>query len=171
MGFDEDPPGIFALQQRFIQQSGIVTAMVGLLNAPKGSKLFDRLKREHRLVDRDGVDNTGGGMNFIPRMDYRKLVMGYSELVRGLYSPSRLLERIQSLLTVYRPPKTHAGTGERKTVATVVRAVWRLGVLDSGRGQFWTLVRWTLRTRPRLLALAVTLWAYGFHFRQVATSV
>ena len=44
VGFDSDTPSIFERQISFIQQSGIVTAMVGLLSAPKGTRLFERLK-------------------------------------------------------------------------------------------------------------------------------
>ena len=50
VGFDNDPASIFKTQINFIQKSGIVTAMVGLLNAPKGTRLYQRLKRENRLT-------------------------------------------------------------------------------------------------------------------------
>ena len=52
VGFDSDTPSIFERQISFIQQSGIITAMVGLLSAPRGTRLFERLKREKRLLDR-----------------------------------------------------------------------------------------------------------------------
>jgi radical SAM superfamily enzyme YgiQ (UPF0313 family) len=37
VGFDHDNPSIFNRMVEFIQASGIITAMVGLLNAPKGN--------------------------------------------------------------------------------------------------------------------------------------
>ena len=49
VGFDSDGPSIFQRQIDFIQNSGIVTAMVGLLQAPPGTKLYERLKQEGRL--------------------------------------------------------------------------------------------------------------------------
>ena len=45
VGFDSDTQTIFQRQIDFIQKSGIVTAMVGLLQAPPGTKLYDRLKK------------------------------------------------------------------------------------------------------------------------------
>jgi len=42
LGFDNDNNSIFENLIRFIQNSGIVTAMIGLLNAPKGTKLYAR---------------------------------------------------------------------------------------------------------------------------------
>ena len=46
VGFDSDTPSIFERQIKFIQESGIVTAMVGLLNAPRGTRLYQRLAKE-----------------------------------------------------------------------------------------------------------------------------
>ena len=46
MGFDNDNVSIFDKMVNFIQESGIVTAMVGLLNAPKGTRLYKRLVGE-----------------------------------------------------------------------------------------------------------------------------
>ena len=71
MGFDNDPPNIFQQQINFIQRSGIVTAMVGLLNAPVGTHLFKRLKSENRLIKNMSGDNMDGSMNFIPKMNLK----------------------------------------------------------------------------------------------------
>ena len=49
VGFDHDRPSIFQRQIDFIQKSGIVTAMVGLLQAPPGTRLYERMKKEGRL--------------------------------------------------------------------------------------------------------------------------
>ena len=50
VGFDHDRPSIFQRQIDFIQKSGIVTAMVGLLQAPPGTRLYERMKKEGRLA-------------------------------------------------------------------------------------------------------------------------
>ena len=60
VGFDSDPPSIFQRQIDFMQQSGIVTAMVGMLQAPPGTRLFERLVRDHRVSDEFSGDNTEG---------------------------------------------------------------------------------------------------------------
>ena len=46
VGFDSDPRDIFRRQLEFIQRSGVVTAMVGLLNALPQTALYQRLARE-----------------------------------------------------------------------------------------------------------------------------
>jgi radical SAM superfamily enzyme YgiQ (UPF0313 family) len=58
VGFDKDPASIFERVTGFIQESGIATAMVGLLNAPHGTKLYHRLKSEGRLMKSATGDNT-----------------------------------------------------------------------------------------------------------------
>jgi len=63
IGFDNDSPSIFKAQINFIQKSGIVTAMVGLLNAPRGTRLYQRLKNEKRLVETFSGDNTDLSLN------------------------------------------------------------------------------------------------------------
>jgi len=49
--FDHDTRSIFQRQIDVIQKSGVVTAIVGLLQAPAGTRLYKRLKKENRLVD------------------------------------------------------------------------------------------------------------------------
>jgi len=50
LGFDSDSTATFQKQIDFIQESGIVSAMVGLLNAERGTKLYQRLQEENRLT-------------------------------------------------------------------------------------------------------------------------
>jgi radical SAM superfamily enzyme YgiQ (UPF0313 family) len=50
VGFDHDSPSVFKKQIELIQNSRIITAMVGLLNAPRGSKLYQRIVQEGRLL-------------------------------------------------------------------------------------------------------------------------
>ena len=69
VGFDNDDEGIFSRQIKFIQESGVVTAMVGLLNAAPNTRLWHRLKAENRLVVNLSGDNTDGTINFNPSSD------------------------------------------------------------------------------------------------------
>ncbi len=66
VGFDSDTPSIFQRQIEFIQKSGIVTAMVGMLNAPPGTRLYERMRKEGRLIGLFSGDNVDGTTNIIP---------------------------------------------------------------------------------------------------------
>ena len=90
VGFDSDPPTIFERQIRFIQESGIVTAMVGILIALRGTKLYQRLKLEGRILGETSGNNTESGLNFIPRMDQELLVAGLQNIPDDLYEAARI---------------------------------------------------------------------------------
>ena len=93
IGFDSDTPSIFQRQIEFIQKSGIVTAMVGLLQAPLGTKLYQRLAEEGRLLGSFSGDNVDGMTNIIPKMNIQVLHKGYETVIRSLYAPANYYAR------------------------------------------------------------------------------
>ncbi len=171
LGFDSDPVSIFKKQINFIQETGIVTAMVGLLNAPRGTKLYQRLKKENRLLENFSGDNTDFSINFIPRMKFETLVAGYKQVLDTIYSPRHYYERVVAFLKEYKPRKT-AGISKLKFshVTGFLKTIWCLGVTNKGRRYFWRLFFTTLLKRPRHFPISLGLSVSGFHFRKVAES-
>ncbi|OGO18696.1 MAG: B12-binding domain-containing radical SAM protein [Chloroflexi bacterium RBG_16_50_11] len=171
LGFDNDPLSIFKKQINFIQKTGIVTAMVGLLNAPNGTKLYQRLKQENRLLKNFTGDNTDFSINFIPKMKYETLVEGYKHVLDTIYSPRHYYERVVAFLKEYKPRKT-AGISKLKFshVIGFFKTLWCLGVTNKGRMYFWRLFFTTLLKRPRHFPISLGLSVSGFHFRKVAES-
>ena len=165
VGFDNDTPSIFQRQIDFIQKSGIVTAMVGILQAPAGTRLYERLKREGRLLGGMSGD-TDGTTNIIPRMDLDALREGYHRIMNQLYSPNHYYERIKIFLREYRNPKAKIPFDFQRIMA-FFRSNIILGILGRERFQYWKLVTWTLLRRPSLFPVAITLAIYGHHFRKV----
>jgi len=166
IGFDNDSPSIFQQQIDFIQNSGIVTAMVGLLQAPLGTRLYERLQQEDRLVPGFSGDNVDGTTNIVPRMGLGLLQAGYREVLSHIYAPRFYYKRVQTFLSEYKPPQFHAPL-EPQYILALLRSIYQLGIRGVERAQYWRLFFWTLFHRPRLFPLAVTLAIYGFHFRQV----
>jgi radical SAM superfamily enzyme YgiQ (UPF0313 family) len=173
IGFDSDPVSIFKSQIDFIQKSGIVTAMVGVLVAVPETRLYKRLKRENRLlVDGSGTgDNTDGSTNFIPKMGYETLARGYKHVVDTIYAPKQYYERIKTFLKEYQP----SNKGKRKLslihLITLIRSMWVLGIKEKGRMQYWKLFVWTLLKEPKFFPLSMQLAIQGFHYRKVAQKV
>lgn len=168
VGFDSDPPSIFDKQIHFIQESGIVTAMVGLLSAIRGTRLHQRMSREGRLLGDDSGNNMDSDLNFIPRMDVKALIGGYRTILETIYSPKNYYQRVIRLLREYRPQhlgKFHLQPGY---VGALFKSILFLGVIGRERLYFWKLFFWSLFMRPRLFPLAITYAIYGFHFRKVA---
>jgi radical SAM superfamily enzyme YgiQ (UPF0313 family) len=165
VGFDNDAPTVFAQQIEFIQKSGIVTAMVGLLQAIPGTKLYQRLNLQGRLNGRTTGNNVDGTTNFVPAMDLEALRDGYKSLMRYIYAPGPYYQRIRTFLREYRSPKIARPVNWRYFLA-FLHANVRLGVLGCERFHYWGLLLWTVFRRPSHLPLAVTLSIYGHHFRK-----
>jgi radical SAM superfamily enzyme YgiQ (UPF0313 family) len=169
LGFDSDTPSTFDRLMHFIQSTGIVTAMVGLLQAIPGTRLYDRLKQAGRLEERFSGYNVDGNTNIIPAMDAGVLRARYAELLRGLYSPRVYYQRLRVFLRTYRVPRPDVRWDLhyhlRQWRAFLMAAV-RLGVAGKERFEYWKLLLWTALRRPRAFPLAVTLAIYGYHFRR-----
>jgi radical SAM superfamily enzyme YgiQ (UPF0313 family) len=171
VGFDSDPPTIFERQIRFIQESGIVTAMVGMLTALRGTRLYQRLNGEGRLLGEATGNNMEIAINFIPRMEPKVLIGGYRTILETIYSPKNYYQRVIRLLREYRPPfpgKLHLQQGY---MGALIKSMMFLGVFGKERLYFWKLFFWSLSRKPRLFPLAMTYAIYGFHFRKVAGKI
>ena len=167
VGFDSDTPNIFQRQGEFIQRSGIVTAMVGLLQAPPGTKLYERMKSEGRLIDKMTGDNTDNTMNFLPKMEPEALRDGYRYIMSHIYSPRGYYERVRTFLREYRRPPVLRFRISFDELHALFQSVVELGVRGKEWREYWRLFFWTLFRRPQLLPEAITLAIYGSHFRRI----
>jgi radical SAM superfamily enzyme YgiQ (UPF0313 family) len=169
VGFDSDTESIFQNQIDFIQKTGIVTAMVGLLNAVPETPLWERLKKEQRLFGESSGSNTDGTINFIPQMDIEKLKEGYRSIISTIYSPKEYYKRIDVFLQHYKPKSR--GRVHFEHFRAFVRSLWRIGVLSNSRFYYWKLIIKTLAVRRRAFPRAVELAITGHHFQRVARLV
>ncbi len=168
LGFDSDPVSVFKSQINLVQKSGIVVAMVGLLNAPRGTKLYQRLKKEDRLLENVSGDNTDCSMNFVPKMDRETLINGYRQVLTTIYSPKQYYLRVKTFLKQYKPQKRR-GISHLQFwhIWAFIRSVWFLGITDRGRWPYWRFFVSTLLRRPRSFPISMTFAIHGFHFRTV----
>ena len=167
VGFDSDPPSIFEMLSAFVQESGIITAMVGLLNAPRNTRLYQRLVREGRLLKHISGDNTDFSTNFIPKMDYETLINGYKRIISGIYSPKPYYKRVMGFLREYKPLQKKAFHFHFNHFGSLLKSILFLGIIGKERVCYWKLFFWSLFRRPQLFYLAVTFAIYGFHFRKI----
>ena len=170
VGFDNDPPSIFEKLTNFIQESGIVTAMVGLLNAPKGTKLQKRLENEGRLLKDFTGNNTDFSINFIPQMSHKTLLDGYKKILDKIYSPQYYYERVTRFLKDFKPKKKVFHLNMSYVLA-LFKSMYRLGLLGEERIYYWKLFFWSLFRKPQLFSLAILFTIYGFHFRRISSSL
>ncbi|MEK9137739.1 MAG: B12-binding domain-containing radical SAM protein [Bacteroidota bacterium] len=171
VGFDKDPASIFDRLTAFIQESGIATAMVGLLNAPRGTRLYQRLVREGRLLRAMSGNNMDVSINFIPKMDVDALLKGYRDILKTIYTPRHYHARVKQFLREYKPTQAKVVRLELMHIRALLKSILVLGVIARGRVYYWRMFFWSLFCRPRLFPLSITLMIYGFHFRKFSSSI
>ncbi len=166
IGFDSDSPNIFRRQIDFIQESGIISAMIGLLNAPTKSKLYKRLKEEGRILERWDGDNTSSAMNFIPKMDKKLLNAGFHEVIRGVYGGKAYYERVKKFLSDFHPKVKGRNKVDATRFRAFLRSIFIIGIFDSHRKYYWKLFFWSLIHRRDLFPMAITYSIVGYHYKK-----
>jgi len=167
VGFDSDSPSIFTKMVDFIQKSGIVTAMVGLLQAPNRTELYRKLDEQGRIIKEMTGDNTDGTTNIIPVMDATVLRDGYLKIMDQIYSPKYYYRRVKTFLSEYQPAKASV-TIEWNEVVALFKTIVLIGFNPREALYYWNLVFWTLIKYPSKFPLAITLTVYEYHFQKVA---
>jgi radical SAM superfamily enzyme YgiQ (UPF0313 family) len=166
LGFDnDDPETVFEDTTNFIQETGIVTAMVGLLNALPGTRLWKRLEKEGRLISEDAIrgENTDGDTNIVPLMGKGKLIRGYKKVIAAIYSPQLYYDRVNTMLEDLLPA-AHGKISARET-KIFLRSLWKIGVLSKDRRLlFWK----TLLSSGRKFPVAVKHAVFGEHLQEFA---
>ena len=168
VGFDNDPEDIFERQVKFINESGIPLAMVGLLNALPDTQLWRRLEKEERLLKMSDGNNTDCTVNFVPKMNIDVLVEGYKKILRNIYSPKEYYHRALECLSRFHQNRIEPRTSSMfADLRSFSRLVMTLGVRDSARWHFWQYFYRLLRYHPHDFAHGLTLAAMGYHFRKI----
>jgi len=167
VGFDSDTPNIFQQQIEFIQKSGIISAMVGILNAPTKSRLYQRLKNEGRILNKMTGDNTDATTNFIPKMGEDVLVKGYYDVIRGIYEAKPYYQRIRHFLNDFHPQVRNKTKITYNKLMALIKSIFIIGLFDKNRKYYWHLFFWSLFRRPKIFPMAITYSIYGYHYRRV----
>jgi len=169
VGFDSDTEDIFEAQIKFIQEVGVVTAMVGMLNVIPQTRLWHRLKAEGRLLKDSTGENTDGSVNFIPKMGKESLVEGYKKIISQIYSPKTYYKRINTFLKSYKP--SVRGRLQKEEIGAFFKSMWRIGIVSRARFYYWKLILKTGLTKTKALPAAVELAISGIHFEKVSKRV
>ena len=167
LGFDTDTPNTFDNMIKFIQKSGIVTAMVGLLHAIPETKLYKRLHNEKRILSVPTGDNTDFSLNFVPIMNPESLMEGYKKVIDTIFAPKHYYKRVITYLKEYNKIAVNKKLSFRLQIKALSKAIWKIGIKGKGKFHFWKLVSWTIIRKPSLISEAITYSIYGYHYRTV----
>ena len=166
VGFDNDTNAVFETQIDFIQKTGVVTAMVNMLYALPGTRLWDRLKREGRLLEVAVGQEDGTVLTFEPTMGRQELLSGYRDMLKTIYSPRLYYQRIDTFLSHYRPLAKERSSWLE--VKAAVRSMWHVGVVSEARLYYWRLIFKTTLRHFKALPVALHMAVCGLHFAKVS---
>ncbi len=169
VGFDNDTESIFEAQIKFIQQIGVVTAMVGMLTALPKTRLWHRLETEGRLLSESTGVNTDGSLNFVPVMGVENLQAGYRKILKTIYSHKCYYQRINTFIANYTP--TVRTKIKWEDLRAFYRSAWRIGIISRARFRYWRLLIKTLIKKRMALPIAVELAIYGLHYDKIARRI
>jgi radical SAM superfamily enzyme YgiQ (UPF0313 family) len=167
VGFDTDTTKTFDKMIGFIQNSGIVTAMVGLLHALPMTKLYKRLKKDGRILNGASGNNTDSTLNFIPLLNKEILIEGYKKILDTIYNPKHYYNRIIIYLKEYNEFALGSKLSLILKIKAISKSIWLMGVIEKGKLHFWKMFFWTLLHKPKMISEAITQSIYGYHYRTV----
>jgi radical SAM superfamily enzyme YgiQ (UPF0313 family) len=163
VGFDSDPEDIFDKQVEFIEESAIPLAMVGLLQAVRGTQLYHRLMKEGRILHEGTGDNTDFRLNFVPKMNSERLIQGYQSILERIYGAEAYYQRVRRFLAEYHP--VHHQERHFSEYLAFFRSIVKQGVLSRDRAAYWKfLIDAATRYRDSF-DTAMTLAVMGYHFQ------
>jgi radical SAM superfamily enzyme YgiQ (UPF0313 family) len=103
-GFDSDTSASVDDLIDFINKTHVPTIMVGLLQALPNTALWDRMRKEGRLVEKATGNNSDGTMNFIPyNISEKQAEQNYLRILEGIYNEDAFFARVKRALSLIDP--------------------------------------------------------------------
>ena len=167
LGLDGDDEGVFDAQIEFIREAGIPVAPIYLLTALRGTDMYERLKRENRLIDVP-LGTTATTLNFKTEMEKETLIEGYKRVTATLYDPTlenylerclTLIENLKFVPHLYKPKSRNAVFADLMGV--------RSQLSPRQIPAFTKFIAKVSTDSPRMLPMAVRLAAMGYHFEKI----
>ena len=177
VGFDSDKEDIFDRQLEFINQTAITWAMAGVLQAPPTTPLFDRLKKEGRLIEDSHATSNFSPPNFRTMLPLPVLLRGLGDLLLALYEPEPFFIRAFRSLQVWKPRRTQRPPRLpfSYTLRVWFRSMWLQGIRSNYRREYWRFLwlitrNWAFEPAKIWLGFMMLLSAHHFvnYARQVS---
>jgi radical SAM superfamily enzyme YgiQ (UPF0313 family) len=180
VGFDNDEADIFDRQIEFIERAAIPWARTGALQAPPTTPLYERMKREGRLIQSSLEPSNFSPPNFRTVLPLPELLDGLKRMLLTLYDPCRFYDRVLDSLERWqaRPEQRASALSFLYRLRVVFKSVWRQGMLSGYRRAYWNflgrlMLRWGLNLQKRQLGFELALSGHHFirYARQVAETL
>jgi radical SAM superfamily enzyme YgiQ (UPF0313 family) len=176
VGFDSDDESIFERQREFIERTNIAWAMAGVLQALPTTPLFDRMKREGRLIETSQATSNFSAPDFRTIMPLPALLHGLSGLLAALYAPEAFFARAFRSLEAWRPRATQRPPDPpwAYTLRVFFASLWTQGIRSNYRRAYWRFLgrmAWNWSRQPARLWLGFMVMLSAHHFVVYAREV
>ncbi|MHC1745067.1 MAG: B12-binding domain-containing radical SAM protein [Syntrophobacteraceae bacterium] len=183
LGLDGEPGDVASRICAFVDQTAIPTVMVGLIQAPPGTKLWKRLHEEGRLFDlEDHGDSMGWKPTFETTRPLKDITDDLAAVWEHLYSTEHLLERTYRYHLSMRPtrsamasarggsrpqaggPVSRSATPSRELLTNsriLLGLIWWQGIKSRARHQFWKQLFGMWRNNPSRIKRYLSACAFG----------
>ena len=169
VGFDSDDATIFERQREFIERAAIAWAMVGMLQAPPTTPLYERMQAEGRLIEDSEAISNFSAPNFRTAMPLPTLLHGLSGLLGQLYEPKAYFERALRSLEAWktRPSQKPTDSTTLYDLRLLASSIWAQGVKSDYRGAYWRFLATLVRrhwSSPAKMWMGLSLLLTAQHF-------
>ncbi len=170
IGFDNEKKGVDERICAFVEEHSIPFVVLNILQALPNTNLWDRLKKEGRLIEeRSSGDTQDFLLNYIPTRPAEEILAEYTATIDRLYEPSRYLERAYRYFLAMRPTRgcmskqkwtvTNPSGNEKpdhpltnlSELTGLLKLIWWHGILAGYRSQFWRQLLGIYRQNPSRL--------------------
>ncbi len=168
VGFDHDTPAVFQEIEDFLDKTASPIASISVLNAPNNTPLFDRMKKEGRLIE-DFRGFWHQSTNIIPKhMTLEELHSGQKALFRRIYEPENFERRMIGWLKNVNY-FTDLYSTKKKNLYRVfmIAGIFRhffFRVPPEVRTMFWNVLKAAWQINPRLISRAVSVMVQYWHY-------
>jgi radical SAM superfamily enzyme YgiQ (UPF0313 family) len=147
LGLDSDTPESGKHLLSFVEQSQIPMLTMNLLQALPRTPLWDRLKREGRLIE----DEEKRESNVAFRLPYEQVLEMWRDCMRIAYAPDKILARYEHQIKATYPNRLNPTDSVQRApsfanlkrgLTMLARIVWHVGVRGHYRREFWRFA-WT----------------------------
>jgi hypothetical protein len=168
VGFDHDSPAVFQEIEDFLDRTASPFASISVLNAPNNTPLYERMKRDGRLVE-DFRGFWHLTTNIIPKqLTSQELYIGQKDLFSKIYEPEHFEHRIIGWLknVAYFPDfySTKKKNLYRMVMILKIFRHFMFRVPPPVRTMFWHVLKASWRINHRLTSRAVSMLVQYWHY-------
>jgi radical SAM superfamily enzyme YgiQ (UPF0313 family) len=168
VGFDHDDKYVFEEIEKFLNETGSPIASISVLNAPKQTALYERMKHAGRLSE-DFRGFWHCTTNIIPKqMTLEELYIGQRNLFRKLYEPEQFEKRIKTWMKniKYFTPLYSSRKKDFFRIFMIIKILWHftLKVPKKNRILFYRILKTAWHLNPRLISRAFSIMVQYWHY-------